>query len=162
MADKHAKDTTPAGRSFRVNEHSAAPVERVWEVLVDHARYREWTPVLRSTLEANGHPDVNGVGAVRALGTPFYAARERVTVFEPPHRLCYELVSGLPVTGYAAEVVLSPSANGGTHITWTGRFDAAAPGLSGVMLALLHRTIVQTARGLARHAAATASPRSAA
>ena len=70
---------------------------------------------------------------------------------EPPRRLEYELVSGLPIRDYRAEVTLTPSA-GGTEIRWHSRFNAKLPGSGGLARRALQRFIEQTAEGLAREA----------
>ena len=55
------------------------------------------------------------------------APRKRVTDFDPPWRLGYDFLSGLPIRDYHAEVTLAPQ-DGGTHIHWHSTFDAKVPG----------------------------------
>ena len=49
--------------------------------------------------------------------------REEIVVFEPPERMEYTLLSGMPLRDYRAEVTLSPDGDG-TEIDWRSEFDA--------------------------------------
>ncbi len=51
--------------NFTISSEIAAPVETVFDVLTDHRGYAKITPLRSSTLEREGSPDPNGVGAVR-------------------------------------------------------------------------------------------------
>jgi hypothetical protein len=106
-----------------------------------------WTPLRRVVLEAGGSPDPHGVGAVRALHLIGPPIREQVTGFEPPRRLTYRLLSGLPVRDYTGEVLLEPT-GAGTRIRWTIMFTPAIPGAQFPIAA----AIKATARGLAKEA----------
>ncbi|MDB5065667.1 MAG: Polyketide cyclase/dehydrase [Chloroflexi bacterium] len=138
---------------LRVNVavRSAAPVERVWAVLADARRWREWTAFSTTELEREGSPDPDGVGALRRFRRGPVTSREEVTGFEPPHRLTYELRSGLPVRGYRAVVTLAPS-EGGTEISWQSRFEPRIPGTGGLLRVVLDRVITDVATRLARRA----------
>ena len=128
---------------------SSAPRETVWEVLADHRHYAEWGLWKQSELEREGSPAPNGVGAVRRLIRRPTVSREEITVFEPPQRLTYDLLSGLPVHNYRAEVTLAEE-SGGTEIRWRSEFDAGL--LGPAMKAFLGRAISDTAKGAAREA----------
>lgn len=51
--------------NFTISSEIAAPVETVFDVLTDHRGYAKITPLRSSTLEREGSPDPNSVGAVR-------------------------------------------------------------------------------------------------
>ena len=53
--------------SFTLTREIGAPPETVFEVLTDHRRYSELTPLRKSELEREGETDPNGVGAIRKL-----------------------------------------------------------------------------------------------
>ena len=82
-----------------------------WNVIADYERMSEWTPARVVTLEKPGRPDRFGVGAVRALHMWGTTIRERITAFEPPTRLEYELVSGLPFRDYTGQIRIEPKGN---------------------------------------------------
>ena len=112
-----------------------APVEAVWEVIADARGHSRWGPWRETTLDREGEPAPDGVGALRR----FVAERrmlfrrvvtiEEVTVFEPPYRLGYRLLSGLPLRDYRGEVTLV-GVDEGTRIRWRSEFDGKFP-LSG-------------------------------
>lgn len=128
----------------------SADAERVWAEVADHEGMSAWTPswapLPKVTLERDGAPDSNGVGAVRRLVmAPGPPIRERVTAFEPGKRLTYEALSGVPARNYTGDIVLTPVGSG-TRIDWTIAFDPAFPGAQ-----LILRTAISTvARVLAR------------
>jgi uncharacterized protein YndB with AHSA1/START domain len=49
--------------SFTFHRHIAAPPQTVFDVFTEHSRYAEITPARKSTLEREGEPAPNGVGA---------------------------------------------------------------------------------------------------
>jgi len=53
--------------SFRYVRQVAAPPEVVFDVLTDHRRYTEITPLRKAELEREGEPSPNGLGAIRVL-----------------------------------------------------------------------------------------------
>ncbi|MFD0008840.1 SRPBCC family protein [Streptomyces sp. NPDC127178] len=65
----------------------AASPGRIWDILADLPRYREWNPWVRQAegrLEPGGRVDVTVV-----LGSHVMAAQHTVLVVEPQHRLCW-------------------------------------------------------------------------
>jgi hypothetical protein len=127
-----------------------ADPEQVWAEIADHEGMSGWTPAWvplpKVTLESQGSPDRNGVGAVRRLVmAPGPPIRERVTAFERPTRLTYEALSGVPARNYTGDIVLTPVGSG-TRFDWTIAFDPAFPGAQ-----LILRTAIGTvARVLAK------------
>jgi hypothetical protein len=68
----------------------------------------------------------------------------------------YELLAGLPLRGYRADIDLTP-ADGGTVIHWRSRFTAKVPGTGWLYRWALGRFIQRCADGLATHAATLTS-----
>lgn len=101
------------------------PVDHVWSVLADHEGMASWGPGMKVTLDKEGAPERNGVGAVRRIAAPGPAPAivEEITVFEPGSRLGYEALSGVPFKNYSGEVVLSPVAEG-TKVEYSVSLDA--------------------------------------
>ena len=112
--------------SFRYEREVAAPPELVFEVLTDHRRYAELTPLRRAELEREGNPAPNGVGAIRVLSAVGPPLREEVLVYEPSTRFSYKLLSGLPVRDHVGTVELVP-AGGGTRIAYAVRTTPTVP-----------------------------------
>ncbi len=113
--------------SFTVEKDTPAAIERVFAALTDHRAYASMTPVRTSTLDREGTPAPNGVGAVRRLTIVGPPLVEEITAYEAPHRFAYRLISGLPVRDHVGEVTLREQ-GGGTHITWKLTSTPTIPG----------------------------------
>jgi uncharacterized protein YndB with AHSA1/START domain len=121
----------------------AAPIETVWDKLIDHVGMSQWGPGITVTMDKVGTPDPNGIGAVRRIASPGPGPDivEEVVTFEAPHVLGYKALSGTPFPGYTGEVRLT-EAGAGTHINYTisstASFPLAKPPLAVLCRALLH------------------------
>lgn len=120
-----------------------APIGTVWAALSDHEGMSSWAPGLSCRLVEDGVPDRNGLGAVRRINAPGPAPAivERVVAFEPPHRLGYAAVSGVPFKGYGGEVVLTED-GGGTRIDYTLTYEPRLPLVERVPVAVVTRVLL--------------------
>lgn len=148
---------------------SAAPPDAVWKRLAGASTWSVWGQSDETTLDREGVPAPDGVGALRRFRRGRRTTVEEVVAFEPPAarsgtepasrsgtepaRFAYELRSGLPLRYYHSEVTLEP-VGGGTRIRWVSTFDGAYPGVGVLMQAVLGRFIRGTARRLAAAAEA--------
>jgi len=135
---KHVAEATVA---------TTAPPDLVWAILADARSWDTWGPWTSAELEREGAPEADGVGAIRVFTKKPIVSREEVVVFEPPARLEYRLLSGLPVRDYHA-VVRITSSDAGSEIHWRSEFDSKVPG----MRAFLGRVIPSVAERLAGEA----------
>ncbi len=135
--------------TFTLSADVAARPETVFDVLTDHRSYANLTPLRSSTLEREGAPDVNGVGAIRRLALVGPPIREEVTEFERPSRFAYRALSGVPAKEHTGTVQLSPRGSG-TILTW--RVDStpkvALP--DALYVAALKPVIAQLLKGIVR------------
>lgn len=130
---------------------SAAAPDTVWALVADGARWSDWTTFTRSSLEKEGDPPPDGVGAIRRFGTGPVTSREQVVEFDPPRRLAYTILSGFPVRNYRATVELTPDGTG-TRISWSGTFDAKLPGTGWFVRPFVGRIYRTFSKRLARAA----------
>jgi uncharacterized protein YndB with AHSA1/START domain len=135
--------------SFRYEREVAAPPELVFEVLTDHRRYAELTPLRRAELEREGNPAPNGVGAIRVLSAVGPPLREEVLVYEPSTRFSYKLLSGLPVRDHVGTVELVPT-GGGTRIAYAVRTTPTVPVGGFAVVAAVKQGIKQLLGGVAK------------
>ena len=142
--------------SYEVSTVSAAPPEKVFEVLADGAGWSRWAGpmIVRSWWEREGTPQPGGVGAIRALGMKHVGSREEIVAYDPPRHLAYTILSGLPVRDYRADVRLEPD-GAGTRIVWGGTFVPKVPGTGGMLRLFLLTTIGSFSRRLAKYAERT-------
>jgi uncharacterized protein YndB with AHSA1/START domain len=128
--------------SFKYVRQVAAPPETVFDVLTDHRRYREITPLRRAELEREGEPVPDGVGAIRVLGTVGPPMREEVLTYERPYRFAYKLLSGLPVRDHVGTVEMQPAA-GGTEVVYAVKTTPTIP-LAGAATLLILKQGIKT------------------
>ena len=138
------------GKAYRYTDSRqvAADPAVAWEIVSNHERMSQWTPAHEVVLETLGSPDRNGVGAVRALRMFGPTIRERITAFEPPHKLRYELVSGMPFRDYTGEITVEPNGSG-SRISTAISFRTIIPGTQ-IIVALAIRVASAGAARAAR------------
>ena len=137
--------------SFTLVREVDAPPETVFEVLTDHRRYAEITPLRKSVLEREGESAPNGVGAIRVLSSVGPPLREEVIVYEPSTRFSYKLLSGAPVRDHVGTVQLAPS-GAGTLVTYAVRTIPTLPLVGGAVVAVTRQGVKQLLNGISAEA----------
>jgi hypothetical protein len=135
--------------SYDIEAVSTAPIELVFEVIADAPGWSRWnTSIGRASWEVEGDPAPWGIGAVRALGAKSGPlSKERIVEFNAPTHQAYEIVSGpMPVKGYRADVRLTSTPEGGTHISWKGSWTTRVPGVSGFLTKMVRGFATGAAR----------------
>jgi hypothetical protein len=132
---------------IEVRAHAHASPQQVWTVLADTASWADWAPFDEVAVE-QGHE----IGEIRRLRSGRITTRERIVGFEPPRRYVYEIISGLPIRDYVAEVLFSPLAGDGTEVRWQARFRPKIPGTGWVLKRLLQGAVRKGADALVRRA----------
>jgi uncharacterized protein YndB with AHSA1/START domain len=145
-------------RTVVATRHSTAPIESVWPLVAEAARWRDWASFTVSRRERDGAPDPDGVGAIRNFGFPVFTSREEVVAFEPPAHLGYTLLSGLPLREYRSDVTLTPAAGGGTDIEWRSSFRPPWPASGWFWSGLMTLMLRDFTRRLARAATVRSRP----
>lgn len=130
---------------------TTAPPGAVFERLADTVGWKTWSPMVDAEIvepAAGDHPE--GVGLVRRFLAPRRKTWtvERVVRFEPGRRYAYEMLSGLPLRGYVADITLAP-VDSGTAITWQSTFEARVPGTGWFYRLVLRRFIADLVGRLA-------------
>jgi len=135
--------------SFTLTREIAAPPETVFEVLTDHRRYSELTPLRKSELEREGEPAPNGNGAIRKLTAVGPPMREEVIAYEAPSRFSYTVLSGLPVRDHVGTVELAADGSG-TKMVYAVRTQPTLPIVGGVVVAVVKQAIKGLIDGVAK------------
>ncbi len=135
--------------SFKYVRQVAAPPEIVFDVLTDHRRYSEITPLRKAELEREGEPAPNGVGAIRVLTVAGPPMREEVLAYERPSRFAYKILSGLPVRDHVGTVEMQP-ADGGTEVTYAVKTTPTIPLAGPVFMVVLKKAIRDLLGGVAK------------
>ena len=150
-----------AKQVIEAHAHSAAPREAVWQVIADVPGWSRWGAWRSSELVHEGGPPPGGLGAVKVLTSENrrpVVSTEEVTVFEPPSRFSYKLLSGMPLRDYNATITLTDAGDGGTDITWRSQFEPKYPLTGGLFRRALGRFIKDAAQRLAREAERASGP----
>ena len=117
------------------------PVERLYAHLSVHENLKPLLGVDVKRIQ-EGTTEPNGVGSVRKLSArglmPF---EETVTEAIPNERIEYRVTKGTPLRNHLGVMVFSSTGAGGSHLDYTITFDAAVPGLAGVVAAGLKRSL---------------------
>jgi uncharacterized protein YndB with AHSA1/START domain len=135
--------------TFTLRRSIAAPTELVFDVLTDHRGYARLTPLRSSTLEREGDPAPNGVGAIRVLALAGPPIREEVTEYQAPSRFAYKMLSGAPVKSHTGTVDLVPQ-GGGTELTWRIDSTPSLPVPAPIWAVLMRPVITTLLRGVKR------------
>jgi uncharacterized protein YndB with AHSA1/START domain len=136
--------------SFTLQSTVAAPIELVFDVLTDHRGYSKLTPLRSSTLEREGEPAPNGIGAVRVLKLAGPPIREEVTEFDAPSRFAYKMLSGAPVKSHTGTVELASSGAASTDVVWRVDSTPSIPVPAAVWAAAVRPVINLLLRGVVK------------
>ena len=104
--------------------HIQAPIELVFERLVDHEAMSDWPGIASCRLVREGAPR-NGLGAVRQVKARGLTLLEEIVHYEPPLRYDYRITKGLPVD-HLGSVRLSAT-EGGVELAWEVRMTSRWP-----------------------------------
>ena len=129
--------------SYEVNRTSTASPETLFALETDGERWSAWGRplIVQSRWARRGETEPNGVGAVREVGLWPVLVREKTLEYEPGRRHVYGFATGFPLKDYRAEVLFTPTADGGTHLRWTGTFTEPLPGTGPALAAAIRGTI---------------------
>lgn len=114
--------------------HIEAPIEFVFERVVDHDAMNDWPGIGSCRLVREGTPR-NGLGAVRKVKVRGLTLLEEVVHYEAPLRYDYRITKGLPVD-HLGSVRLSPT-EGGVELFWEVRMTSRWPLVCEVVGSLL-------------------------
>ena len=95
------------------------PIEEVFDYLADHKNYSKFPSVDKSELLEQGQYEENGQGALRKVALGSIVLEERITAFERPNRLHYQIEksSPLPFRHDKGEITLQEEGNK-TRVIW--------------------------------------------
>jgi Polyketide cyclase / dehydrase and lipid transport len=151
------------GMSRQRIEHRAtttADPSTVYALLRNGATWPTWAPIDSFELEKPGADEREGIGAVRLLRGGRVTGHDEIVELVPDRRFAYRHTSNLPVSDYLGEVDLEPTSTG-TAIRWISTFKPKIPGTGRLLRRGLDDFVARLVSGLAEHAAAVESGRTA-
>ena len=120
------------------------PPDVLFGVATDHAGMGRWVGAPVKVIAA---PPDGGVGTVRRISVGPLAIDEEIVLFEPPRRMIYRIVRGLPLRYHRGEMRVSPWGDRGSQLAWEITLVSSVPFLAETIGRALERTIN---RGLRR------------
>ena len=129
---------------------TSAKPEALFAVLSDSASYPAWSIWDRCEIERSGDPARHGAGEIRLLYTRFSAVREEIVAVDPPRRVEYRLLEGLPVRDYTAQTTITDVGCGRAEIVWSASFRARHPGTGWFWRLFFLLVLKRVAQDLAR------------
>ena len=137
---------------FTLTRTTTAPIETVFDSLTNHRGIADYVwAVRRSTLDREGVPAPNGVGAIRRIEAVGPTIVEEIIDYRRPTRYAYKMLSGAPVRDHVGTVELR-EAGAGTEVSWHLRSTSKIPGLNRPLSLLLKRVIGELLKGAVKAA----------
>ena len=105
------------------------PINEVFEALSDHASYGLFKAVGTAKLLTEGDEERNGVGALRSVQTGAFKVWERITAFERPTHMQYQIEKSRPIKMQHNKGIidLKDLGDGTTHVTWVSEGRIVVP-----------------------------------
>ena len=122
-------------------------IETVFELLSDHANYKQFPGIQDSKLLEPGKDEPNGIGALRFIDGGSLKFVERITDFQRPVKLNYLIEQSKPIfiEHQIGEIRLS-KVEQGTHVEWVSEGHFSIP-LLGYLIDKLSEKQIQRAFG---------------
>ena len=130
-------------KTITVTRVIPAPIEKVFDLLSDHANYKANFGVKESRLLKDGKPDRNGLGAVRYIDAGIMQFEEEVTVYDRPRRFDYLITKCSAPLEHEGGSLRFEAIGGGTLVTWTSTMRMKVPLLGGLLTRILAAKIGQ-------------------
>jgi uncharacterized protein YndB with AHSA1/START domain len=139
-------------REIDIHVDTAATPDTVFALLADSTTWPAWSTIESVTLEREGSPAPEGVGAIRVNQRGRVTGRDEILEVVPNQRFVYRSLSGLPVRDYVGRVELERTVTG-TSIHWHSEFFPKIPGTGRIMERGIGKFLMECASGLADYAA---------
>lgn len=134
--------------TVRVERTLGVPIDRVFDLITDHAGYSRFRGVQRAELLREGETERNGVGALRRAHSRPLWFEEEIVVFERPTRIDYVIRrTNAPMHHEGASMVLEESGSG-TRVVWTTTLEMTTPVLGQAAGAAMAPVLRRRLRGV--------------
>jgi uncharacterized protein YndB with AHSA1/START domain len=136
---------------IEVDETLRAPIDAVFEQLVDHENYASFDGVSSSRLTRVGVGERNGVGAQRRIRLGAVVLWEDIVAFERPTLLEYRIVKQRPpLVRHVLGRVRLTQTDEGTRAVWTSELEIPVPLLGRVLEGVVARKFDAAFRAMLR------------
>ena len=130
-------------KTITVTRTINAPIEKVFDLLADHANYKAHFGVKESKLVKEGKPDRNGLGAVRYIDSGPIQFEEEITLYDRPRRYDYLITKCSAPLEHQGGSIRFESVGNATKVTWTSVMRVRVPIIGGLLTKVLANKIGQ-------------------
>ena len=130
-------------KTITVTRTIPAPIEKVFDLLADHANYKANFGVKESRLVKEGKPDKNGLGAVRYIDSGPIQFEETITQYDRPRRYDYLITKCSAPLEHEGGSIRLESVGNATKVTWTSVMRVKLPLVGGLLTRILANKIGQ-------------------
>jgi uncharacterized protein YndB with AHSA1/START domain len=124
-------------RTVQVERTLQAPIQTAFDLLTDHANYKQFPGISDSELLQEGDRDRNGVDAIRRVVVGPLRFEEEITEFDSPNRMSYVIRKiNVPFEHHGGRISLKEY-GAVTHATWTSTFRVPVPVIGGAVERLI-------------------------
>jgi len=126
-------------RAIVVTQTLKAPIDRIFDLLSDHANYHLLPGVKKSRLVRNGKPNKNGVGAIREITAGPAWFSEEITAYTRPTRMDYRILESSPPLEHGGASIRLEKTADGTVVTWSSKMRVTIPVIGGLLTPVIAR-----------------------
>jgi len=110
-------------------------IEHVFDVITDHVNYKNFPGIDKSILLEEGVSERNGEGALRIIGAGLFELKERITHFERPSKMHYQIEASSPIAMRhdKGEITLEPVGDN-TRVLWVSEGHMNVPLIGNLLL----------------------------
>ena len=124
-------------KTITVTRTINAPIEKVFDLLADHANYKKHFGVKESKLIREGKPDRNGLGAVRYIDAGLMNFEEEITFYDRPRGYDYLITKCSAPLEHEGGSIRFESVGNATRVTWTSVMRMRVPLIGGLLTRIL-------------------------
>lgn len=135
-------------QTITVKRTIKAPIEKVFELISDHANYVQFGGLKASRLVRQGKTEKNGVGALRLIDAGAAWFEEEITVFERPTRMDYVIRRSRPPIEHEGGSVRLKATKDGTEVTWTSTLRFKIPLVGNLLTKLMAPQLAKSFAGM--------------
>lgn len=136
-------------QTIRIEMTFDAPLERVWDILIDYEGYARFPKVQAARVVTPGKDHPAGVGCVRELRVDGMTFQERIEEFEPLRGLAYKIIESHPLKLRHDIGRMALTDQGGrTHLSWSTTFAVDVPVIGGLLTYVARFGMERTFRGI--------------
>ncbi len=114
---------------IKIEKKVQADISEVFEMLIQHEKYKQFRVISHSSLIKKGEFEENGLGAKREIVSNSFKVVEDIVAFDRPNHLGYKIVQSKPfnIEHLLGDIRLESIDNGQTLVKWLSKGRVTTP-----------------------------------